>query len=80
MNRRRLVGPLHHHASLERRLEAVFGPVLAWNLLLLATVVAGGLLAYAWLRALVHVPPPKHGLAGFEALNTWYYADASRSM
>jgi hypothetical protein len=33
-------------------LEAVFGPVLAWNLLLLATVVAGGLLAYAWLRAL----------------------------
>jgi hypothetical protein len=33
-------------------LEALFGPVLAWNLLLLATVVAGGLLAYAWLRAL----------------------------
>ena len=33
-------------------IEAVFGPVLAWNLLLLATVVAGGLLAYAWLRAL----------------------------
>lgn len=33
-------------------LEALFGPVLSWNLLLLATVVAGGLLAYAWLRAL----------------------------
>ncbi len=33
-------------------LDALFGPVLAWNLLLLATVVAGGLLAYAWLRAL----------------------------
>jgi hypothetical protein len=33
-------------------LEALFGPVLAWNLLLLASVVAGGLLTYAWLRAL----------------------------
>lgn len=33
-------------------LEALFGPELAWNLLLLATVVAGGLLAYAWLRTL----------------------------
>jgi hypothetical protein len=33
-------------------LEALFGPVFGWNLLLLATVVAGGLLAYAWLRAL----------------------------
>ena len=33
-------------------LEALVGPVLSWNLLLLATVVAGGLLTYAWLRAL----------------------------
>jgi hypothetical protein len=33
-------------------LEALLGPVLTWNLLLLGTVVAGGLLAYAWLRAL----------------------------
>jgi hypothetical protein len=33
-------------------LEALFGPVVAWNLLLLGTIVAGGLLTYAWLRAL----------------------------
>jgi hypothetical protein len=33
-------------------LEALAGPVLSWNLLLLATVVAGGLLTYAWLRTL----------------------------
>jgi hypothetical protein len=33
-------------------LDALFGPVVAWNLLLLATVVAAGILTYAWLRAL----------------------------
>ena len=33
-------------------LGAVFGPVVAWNLLLLGTIVAAGLLTYAWLRAL----------------------------
>ena len=33
-------------------LEALAGPVLSWNLLLLATIVAGGLLTYAWLRTL----------------------------
>jgi hypothetical protein len=33
-------------------LDAAFGPVAAWNLLLLAGIVAAGLLAYAWLRAL----------------------------
>jgi hypothetical protein len=33
-------------------LEALFGPVLAWNLLLLGTVVVAGLLTYAWLAAL----------------------------
>lgn len=32
-------------------LDALFGPVVAWNLLLLGTVVAAGLLTYAWLRA-----------------------------
>jgi hypothetical protein len=32
--------------------EAAFGPVVAWNLLLLATIVAAGLLTFAWLRAL----------------------------
>jgi hypothetical protein len=33
-------------------LDAAFGPVVAWNLLLLATVVAAGLLTYGWLRML----------------------------
>jgi hypothetical protein len=33
-------------------LEALFGPVVAWNVLLLATIVAAGLLTFAWLRAL----------------------------
>jgi hypothetical protein len=33
-------------------LEAAFGPVVAWNLLLLGTIVAAGLLTYAWLRCL----------------------------
>ena len=33
-------------------LEALFGPVVAWNLLLLGTIVAAGLLTYWWLRAL----------------------------
>jgi hypothetical protein len=33
-------------------LGAVFGPIVAWNLLLLATIVLAGVLTYAWLRAL----------------------------
>jgi hypothetical protein len=33
-------------------LEAAFGPVVAWNLLLLGTIVAAGLLTYSWLRCL----------------------------
>jgi hypothetical protein len=33
-------------------LEAMFGPVVAWNLLFLGTIVAAGLLTYGWLRAL----------------------------
>jgi hypothetical protein len=33
-------------------LEAAFGPVVAWNLLLLGTIVAAGLLTYGWLRCL----------------------------
>jgi hypothetical protein len=32
-------------------LEAVFGPIVAWNTLLLACVVGAGLATYAWLRA-----------------------------
>jgi hypothetical protein len=33
-------------------LEAAFGPIVAWNVLLLATVVLAGLLTDAWLRSL----------------------------
>jgi hypothetical protein len=33
-------------------LSAAFGPVVAWNLLLLGTIVAAGLLTYGWLRCL----------------------------
>jgi hypothetical protein len=33
-------------------LDAAFGPVVAWNVLLLGTVVAAGLLTYSWLREL----------------------------
>jgi NADPH-dependent glutamate synthase beta subunit-like oxidoreductase len=34
----------------------------------------------AWLRFGDHEPAPKHELAAFEQLNTWYYADAPRSL
>jgi hypothetical protein len=33
-------------------LDALFGPVVAWNLLLLGTIVLAGLATYGWLRAL----------------------------
>jgi hypothetical protein len=33
-------------------LDALFGPVVAWNLLLLGTIATAGLLTYAWLRSL----------------------------
>jgi hypothetical protein len=33
-------------------LEAAFGPVVAWNLLILLSYLAAGLLVYAWLREL----------------------------
>jgi hypothetical protein len=33
-------------------LDALFGPVIGWNLLLLATIVLAGLLTYSWLRCL----------------------------
>jgi NADPH-dependent glutamate synthase beta subunit-like oxidoreductase len=32
-----------------------------------------------WLRGTAYQPPPKHELATFEMLNTWYYADAPRA-
>ena len=32
--------------------RALFGPVVAWNVLLLATIVAAGVLTFLWLRAL----------------------------
>lgn len=37
-------------------LEAAFGPVVAWNLLVLATTVAAGVLTHMWLRSL-ELPP-----------------------
>ena len=33
-----------------------------------------------WLRGREYAPPPKHELATFEMLNTWYYADAPRTV
>jgi 2-oxoacid:acceptor oxidoreductase delta subunit (pyruvate/2-ketoisovalerate family) len=30
----------------------------------------------AWLRGTEYAPPPKHELASFEKLNTWYYSEA----
>jgi NADPH-dependent glutamate synthase beta subunit-like oxidoreductase len=33
----------------------------------------------AWLRGTTYASPPKHELATFETLNTWYYADAPRT-
>jgi 2-oxoacid:acceptor oxidoreductase delta subunit (pyruvate/2-ketoisovalerate family) len=33
-----------------------------------------------WLRRATYEPAPKHGLAEFETLNTWYYTDAPRSV
>ena len=44
-------------------LEALFGPVVAWNLLLLSTIVAAGLLTFAWLRTLA-VPPAAAAIGG----------------
>ncbi len=32
-----------------------------------------------WLRGMEYRPPPKHDLATFDTLNTWYYADAPRT-
>jgi 2-oxoacid:acceptor oxidoreductase delta subunit (pyruvate/2-ketoisovalerate family) len=34
----------------------------------------------AWLRADERAPAPKHELAAFSGLNTWYYADAPRTV
>jgi hypothetical protein len=39
-------------------LEAAFGPVVAWNLLLFATIVLAGLFTYLWLRCLALGPWP----------------------
>src|SRR6185369_14845021 len=30
----------------------------------------------AWLRGATYEPPPRHELAAFDQLNTWYYSDA----
>jgi NADPH-dependent glutamate synthase beta subunit-like oxidoreductase len=34
----------------------------------------------AWLRGAVHAPAPKHEVATFDKLNTWYYADAPKTV
>ena len=34
----------------------------------------------AWLRGEAHDPGPKHELATFDKLNTWYYSDASKTV
>jgi NADPH-dependent glutamate synthase beta subunit-like oxidoreductase len=33
----------------------------------------------AWLRGAELAPPPRHELASFDTLNTWYYSDAPRA-
>jgi hypothetical protein len=44
-------------------LEALFGPVVAWNMLLLGVTVAAGLLVYLWLAEL-GLPPAAAALGG----------------
>ena len=44
-------------------LDALFGPVVAWNLLLLATIVAAGVLTYLWLTTL-RLPPTAAAVGG----------------
>ena len=44
-------------------LDALFGPVVAWNLLLLGVTVAAGLFTYLWLEEL-ELPPAAAGLGG----------------
>jgi hypothetical protein len=44
-------------------LDAAFGPIVAWNLLLLGTIVAAGLLTYGWLREL-DLPPTAAAVGG----------------
>jgi 2-oxoacid:acceptor oxidoreductase delta subunit (pyruvate/2-ketoisovalerate family) len=34
----------------------------------------------AWLRGSAYEPPPRHELARFDQLNTWYYADAPKTV
>jgi len=34
----------------------------------------------AWLRNTTWTPPPRHEIATFERLNTWYYSDAPKSV
>ena len=34
----------------------------------------------AWLRGETYTAPPKHELADFSKLNTWYYSDAPRTV
>jgi hypothetical protein len=59
-------------------LGALFGPVVAWNLLLLATIVAAGLLTYLWLRAL-DLSPSAAAIGGLAFAVAPYRLDQSAS-
>jgi len=34
----------------------------------------------AWLKGQTYVPPPKHSVATYDKLNTWYYSDAPKTV
>ncbi len=34
----------------------------------------------AWLRGEIHAPAPKHEIAGFDKLNSWYYGEAPKTV
>jgi NADPH-dependent glutamate synthase beta subunit-like oxidoreductase len=34
----------------------------------------------AWLKGQTYVPPPKHSVATYDKLNTWYYSDAHKTV
>ena len=59
-------------------LGALFGPVVAWNLLLLGTIVAAGLLTYLWLRAL-DLGPGAAAIGGLAFAVAPYRLDQSAS-
>jgi hypothetical protein len=59
-------------------LGAIFGPVVAWNLLLLGTIVAAGFVTFLWLRAL-GVDPWAAAIGGLAFAVAPYRLDQSAS-